>query len=405
MPEQYKFSQLQEKTGEKSAVKISYQNQNIKLPFKLEDLAYFVDPKGEKELITHPHHHRAAWLPNVGIADNQDNIYFQTTIKGLGYLYPEGYQSKKDNFYGKSDSDITVQKSVEDPWGYKVLGLFDRRNIASLIENIQKLKKSGLRCEELAGALEIKKVLLDGEPTDITTLRNYLIDEAKKQSFPQKYLDDLKGFEPALLIRVVRDNTRIQDFCLASIDEKKEILAEVLKRLNQENECLKKEKRYDSENPESIKIYLEDFFVQSGKNLAIMHNNGAMMTYFNSGNITLSLGEVVDLDSIIFLDKGFSAHIAPDVETGIPKGYKKDIRDQIYALGKMLIKAFDDLIKFDSSLREKLTKVFVDSYEKNIDPEKMKALKLNPEKVKRVVADFAKKMITYNQSVSPVKLA
>ena len=62
-----------------------------------------------------------------------------------------------------------------------------------------------------------------------------------------------------------------------------------------------------------------------------------MMTYFNSGNITLSLGEVVDLDSIIFLDKGFSAHITPDYQMGIPKGYKKDIRDQIYALGKMFI--------------------------------------------------------------------
>jgi len=374
MPEQYKFSQLQEKTGEKSTVKIAYQNQNLKLPFKLESLAYFVDPKGEKELITHPHHHRAAWLPNVGMADERGNIYFQTTIKGLGYLYPEGYKSKKDNFYGESNSDITVQKSVEDPWGYKVLGLFDRRNVASLIENIQKLKQSGLRCEELAGALEIKKVLLDGEPTDITMLRNYLTDEANKQGFPQKYLDDLKGFEPALLIRVVRDNTRIQDFCSASVKEKKEILMEVFKRLNQENECSQKDKRYDASNPDSIKDYMEDFFAHSGKNLAILQNNGAMMTYFNSGNITLSLGEVVDLDSIIFLDKGFSAHITPDDQMGIPKGYKKDIRDQIYALGKMFIKAFDELIKVDISLREKLTKVFVDSYEKNIDPEKMKAL-------------------------------
>jgi len=285
MSEQYKFSRLQEKTGEKNTVKIAYQNKNISLPFKLESLDYFVDPKGETELNTHPHHHRAAWLPDVGMTDDQDNVYFQTTIKGLGYLYPEGYQSKKDNFYGKSNSDITVQKSVEDPWGYKVLGLFDRRNIASLIDNIQKLKQSGLRCEELAGALEMKKVLLNGDPVDIITLRNYLTNEAEKQGFPQKYLDDLKGFEPALLIRVVRDNTRIQDFCSATIREKERILAEVFKRLNQENECSQKDKRYDSSNPESIRQYLEDFFAQSGKNLAIMQNNGAMMTYFNSGNI------------------------------------------------------------------------------------------------------------------------
>jgi len=112
----------------------------------------------------------------------------------------------------------------------------------------------------------------------------------------------------------------------------------------------------------------------------------------------------VDLDSIIFLDKGFSAHIAPDAETGIPKGYKKDIRDQIYALGRMFIEAFDDLIRADVSLREKLAGIFLNNYEKNINQNKIKVLKLDSDKVKKVVADFAKKMITDNQRVSPVKL-
>ncbi|OGF25282.1 hypothetical protein A2303_03125 [Candidatus Falkowbacteria bacterium RIFOXYB2_FULL_47_14] len=408
MPEQYspyKFSNLQEKTGDKKAINIIYQNEKLKLPFKLENLSYFVDPAGETELASHPHHHRAAWLPDTAIRDDQGNIYFETTIKGLGYLYPESYQSKKDNFYGQDNSDITVQRSVEDPWGYKVLGLFDRRNVSSLIENIKKMKQAGLRCEELAGALDLKKVLLGGEPADAAFLKNYLIDEAKKQNFPQKYLDDLKGFEPALLIRVLRDNTRIQDFCSAAIAEKREILTDVFKRLNLENEYAKKETRYDISDPESIKKYLEDFFAQSGKNLAIMQNNGAMMTYLNSGNITLSLGEVVDLDSIIFLNKGFSAHITPDAASGIPKGFKKDIRDQIYALGKMFANAFDGLIRVDGSLREKLTAAFLDNYGKNINSEKIGLLKIDPDKVKKVVAEFAGDMIARNRSVAPIKLA
>jgi hypothetical protein len=401
----YKFSNLIEKTGNKSAVNLIYQNKNIDLPFAdLKKLAYFVDPQGEAELISHPHHHRAARLPDVAMEDRQGNLYFQTTVKGVGYLYPEGYQSKKDSFYGHSNSEITVQKSVEDPWGYKVLGLFDRRNVSSLIENIKKMKQAGLRCEELAGVLELKKVLLDGEPVDVASLRNYLTDEAKKQNFPQKYLNDLKGFEPALLIRVLRDDTRIQDFCSADAKEKKKILAEVFNRLNLGNEYAKKEERYDANNPESIKKYLEDFFVQSGKNLAIMQSNGAMMTYLNSGNITLSLGEIVDLDSIIFLDKGYSAHITPDTESGIPKGYKKDIRDQIYALGKMFANAFEGMIAIDNSLRERLTAAFLDSYEKNFDLGKIKSLQLDPMAIKKVVKDFASEMISRNRSVSPVKL-
>lgn len=401
----YGFSSLREKTGDLKAIDPVYQNKEIKLPFKLEDLAYFVDPQGKNELLsTHQHHHRAAWLDDVEMGDAQGNLYFQTTIKGLGYLYPESYQSKKDGFCGQENSDITVQKSVEDPWGYKVLGLFDSRNVNPLIENIRKMKQAGLRCEELAGVFKLKKILLEGDVVDATTLRNYLIDEAKKQNFPQKYLDDLKSFEPALLVRIMRDNNRIQDFCSATSTEKKKILTEVFMRLNLENEHSKKEKRYDSESSESIREYLIDFFAQSGRNLAIMQNSGAMMTYLNSGNITLSLGEIVDLDSVIFLDKGFSAHITPDVESGIPKGYKKDIRDQIYALGKMFINAFEGMISVNNSLREKLLVVFLDNYEKNLNLEKIKTLNLNLMSVKKVVKDFADEMIGHNRSISPVKL-
>jgi hypothetical protein len=266
------------------------------------------------------------------------------------------------------------------------------------------MKQAGLRCEELAGILELRKVFLNGEPTRIDKLRSYLTDEARKQNFPQKYLDDLKGFEPVLLVRVLRDNTRIQDFCSASIKEKEQLLTRVFTRLNLGNEHSKKEKRYDVSDQESINNYLEDFFIQSGRNLVIMQNNGAMMTYLNSGNITLSLGEIADLDSIIFFDKGFSAHITPDGESGIPKGYKKDIRDQIYVLGRMFTNAFEGLIAVDTSLRERLAVAFLDNYEKKLDLEKINSLKLNPVAIQKVVKDMASEMICCNRSVSPVKL-
>jgi hypothetical protein len=403
MPEQYKFSSLREKTGE-GASKTIYQNKQINFPFDLKKMDFFVDPEGDAALETHPHHHRAAWFPKVAMGDKEGNVFFDTTIKGLGYLYPESYRSKKDDFHGESGSDITVQKSVEDPWGYKVLGLFDRRNLGPLLQNIEKLKKAGLRCEEVAAANELKKVLIAGQPKDIKELREYLISEAKKQNLSQKILDDIKGFEPVLLVRIMRENWRIADFCDATKGEKRKMLADVFKALNIEKTQEKENDFYDIDNPESMKKYLEDFFTGSGKNLAIMQNNGAMMTYFNSGNITLSLGEVVDLDSIIFLDKGFSAHITPDAETEVPKGYKKDIRDQIYALGKMFIEAFGDMVEIDKNLRERLTVVFQESYDKNIDKEKLKKLKVNPEKVMQVVSDYSKEMIKFNRRVAPVKL-
>lgn len=206
------------------------------------------------------------------------------------------------------------------------------------------------------------------------------------------------------MIRLLRENTRIKDFCEASRGKKIEILSNVFNLLNFEKEKNKQKNFYDINNPKSIEMYLKDFFSQAGKNLAIMQNCGAMMSYFNSGNITLSLGEVADLDSIVFLDKGFSAHITPDPETGIPKGYKKDIRDQIYAVGLMFLRGFSDLIKIDDGPRESLCAKFMESYEDAINNQKLKEKKLKPKQIKKTVSFFANEMIRKNKRIAPVKL-
>lgn len=178
--ERYKFSQIHEKASKVS--RVIYRNSNIELPFDLGKLDFFVDPEGRFKLETHNQHHRAAWLSKIAIADKQGNIYFYPTIKGIGFLYPENYESKKDKYQGRESLDITVQKSSEDPWGYKVLGLFDRRNLNQLIGNVAELKKNGLRCEEIAGAIELKDVLMKGKSIGIPELRQYLIQEAKDQN-------------------------------------------------------------------------------------------------------------------------------------------------------------------------------------------------------------------------------
>jgi hypothetical protein len=65
----YKFSHLQEKNSNENAIAVIYQNKEIKLPFNLKELDYFVNSQGEAELFSHPNHHRAAWLPDIEIGD------------------------------------------------------------------------------------------------------------------------------------------------------------------------------------------------------------------------------------------------------------------------------------------------------------------------------------------------
>ena len=400
----YNFSKITEKAGA-GAVGVIYENEDVALPFPLEDAGIFVDPGGNEKIKTHSNHHRAAWREQE-ITDKSGNTYFVITTKGVGYLYPETYTSKKDDYRGhSSQKEISMHKSKEYGWGYNVLGLFDRRNLAPLIENAREMEASGMRCEKIVGAMEMKKFIINGEVNDISQLRLYLLAEAEEADLSEKVKADLTCFEPVQIVRLSREAMRIKDFCESGNAEKEIMLKKTLANLNRENESAGKAERYDFNDKESIKSYLKDFFAQAGKNLAILHNEGKIMCFLNSGNITLSLAEVVDLDSLIHLtgDKLIlSPLITPDMESGLPKGYVKDARDEIYAL-KMLLKSFEEIL----TIREEERNIFLTRYMKSYlsvsDRKKLEKLKIDAEILKKIVSDFAEKMILKNESARRLK--
>jgi hypothetical protein len=403
-----KFTQFKEAGTELEppSFKVIYENDKINLPFKLEDLVYFADKEGNKELKTHPQHHRAAWLPKTGVGDKNGNIFFDTTIKGVGYLYPEKYVSKKDKYYGRAGQDITLHKSKEYWWGYNMLGLVDKRILNNLIKSAEELSEAGMRCEAIASAAELEKVILGGETVGVEKLREYLKTQARGMGFPRETIDDIENFTPVQIVRLVRENFRIKDFCKASEQERKKMLKDVFQTLNLENELTKKEKRYDANNPESVKQYLFDYFAQAAKNLAILHNKGKVLYFLNSGNITLSLAEVVDLDSLMTINeetKEYSVMAENDPERGVPGGYVKDTRDEIYALSIMFLKAFRGLANFMRDDRVKLQKHYLDSYLSSLDNEELKRRKVDSEKLRALVQEFSQKMIAEAQIVSPIK--
>ena len=224
--------------------------------------------------------------------------------------------------------------------------------------------------------------------------------------FPRETIDDIENFTPVQIVRLVRENFRIKDFCKASEQERKKMLKDVFQTLNLENELTKKEKRYDANNPESVKQYLFDYFAQAAKNLAILHNKGKVLYFLNSGNITLSLAEVVDLDSLMTINeetKEYSVMAENDPERGVPGGYVKDTRDEIYALSIMFLKAFRGLANFMRDDRVKLQKHYLDSYLSSLDNEELKRRKVDSEKLRALVQEFSQKMIAEAQIVSPIK--
>jgi len=399
------FSKLREKSNQKN-FPIVYKNPNIELPLKVEPL--FFDPEGSIELETHPNHHRVCWYPETAIKDKLGNIFFVASVKGVGYLYPETYQSKKDNFYGKKGDKITIHKSKEYGWGYNILGVFDKRNLAPLVENSRELTEAGVRCETIAVAYDLKEILDNGRIINLKDLREYLKKEAENIGLSKKQIEDLNSFESSQLVRLSREAVRIKDFCEAPYDQKREFLERTFKKLNLENELKGKLLRYDLQDSNSLKKYLEDFFQQAAENLAILHNHGKIMCYLNSGNITLSLAEVVDLDSIISLTGkklAISPLIANVPEKGIPKGYIKDTRDEIYALGIMFLKGFRDFIEIGQSEREKLHQAFLKAYQKKLNLYKLENIGVNASNLLEEVKELSAKMILNNQSVSPIKMS
>ncbi len=323
-------------------------------------------------------------------------FFFVCTLKGAGFVYPGTYGSRKDNYQGKNKEEqtVSIHKTVEFPWGYKVLGLADSRVWGTLVDEEHKLTEKGLRCEAILKVLPLNQVCLrnkegEFERVGIRRLRTFLKGRAEKEGFADLDMKiDLNEYQPVLIVRLMRCNTRIKDFCKPKLpngnpmeefavrDYRKTELEKVFKTLNLEFKGLGENKSYDVNDPDSIKEYIQDTFYTAGKNLAILQNGRRVMWFLNSGNMTLSLAEVVDLDSVVpFVGSGrvdMCGENHPDYSQ-LPVGLVKDVRDELFALGRMWLNSFEVIFEFDEwndkeeGDRKKFCKKFLEGYKANIN--------------------------------------
>lgn len=250
------------------------------------------------------------------------NNMFRLGYKGAGFIYPENFESKKDNYqrghFADLNKEITTANATEYPWQYQILGLFDSDVLPILLDNSALLSREGARCEDIVKAFQLEHIYYNNKLTQVAELK-------EKEILP----DD---FDPVCVERACRIPYRIKDFRLCrDRDIKIDMLKQAFEVLNQENGLLNIDYQYDINTIKSVKKYCSDFAYQVGRNLGTMQRLGKLMSFFNSGNITLGLGEIVDLDSIHDYDSKSEGQNMSE-EYNIPKAILADIRDCVVAL-------------------------------------------------------------------------
>lgn len=391
-------------------------------------------------LVIRPKHHRAAEapLPEPLVDERFEqygqkkyttvNVFLTLNIKGVGLLFPGGYESRKDEYRGREEEETvaTQQSSKEYAWGYNVLGLVDSRMFNVLKDNTEALTRLGARVESIAAAYELKACFYRGELKTV--------GELKEMGVLPKDSKEKGKFKPLEIFRLQRVNTRFKDFCEASEEERKLMLQEAFGALNEEAAVLRKMSEesqdpavkeivlkqlehlggdYSVESSESVRRYLADSAHWIGKNLGILESAGRYMLYFNSGNVTLGAGELVDLDSVDVLKAKENINV-PKVEAGegtvydVPPVILKDIRDSLFAFN-MFLKKFEGLAKLDiENLRQELHDSFLKGHAEGFGAsdklEKMKFQNLKVDQFRPVVEDLARKIILENEHIAPVKI-
>lgn len=279
---------------------------------------------GFVEAILYDNHHRAVEIPLpesilVEQAGGVVAVYNALNIKGVGFINPRNFESKKDNYYGSINSPtVVLAPSKEYDWGTHVLGMLDGRVAKTLIQESMFLQGLGGRAEGVAATFRLNSCFYEGELCSIEELVKIGVIDNE----PYK---DLGAFYPTELFRLLKNNVRVKDLNdeTKRPEEKSRLLEDAFGQLMEEYFLLKNQyERLLQEDPQSkylnslkeqldhmspdynindtisMNEYLRHTAYWTGKNLGILHGNLKYMCFYNSGNVTLSLGEVVDLDSI-----------------------------------------------------------------------------------------------------------
>lgn len=374
----------------KEAVELVYRNPRIQLPFDPEDVAVFLDREhGDLSLRTLGYHHRSA---DLGVTTpirerNRENaVYTQIDLKGIGFLYPESHESKKDDapagsFSGYPEAVITHNK--ETSWGYDGLGLMDARLALRAASLAHDLSAAGMRTEAFAAVMKTKKVFIGGDEVDVDRLRAEAVarwkeelratdDPFQKEELRAKIKDVREAYEPAIAVRLVRSVLRLRDLKDADPMMAKAMMLDACQSLNVEMEALGSSERFDVSTEAGLQHWAEFVSGWFARNVGIMHGRGQIHQFLHMGNLTLA-GEVVDLDSVAsgigkvryqglpevkaawdakksselpffravpqggyYVGEQAGHHRGPDDRFGLPKCIVKDLRDVAFSMRMFL---------------------------------------------------------------------
>ncbi len=424
MSERSPFQHEYFRAPSEGAVEEIYHNPNIHAPFNPQELVTFLDKNPEQTtapeksfsaLRTLNYHHRSAdfginttmheWLPpESGVGEKIHQVYRQVDLKGVGFLFPETFESRKDNIpMGSLEGagEVEFTPNMQDAYmRYDMLGLVDERQALQSRDMGERLARAGARTEAVAGIYRLKKVWLNGRETDVGELRAagaeklkelaepiFGSDEAKQ--YDKKRKDLRANYNPAVVVRLMRSIFRLRDWVDASADERLAMMREACGNVNAEQQALGGETKFDADTEVGREQWVQFVGFWLGKNVGITHGQGLVHSYLHMGNLTLA-GEMVDLDSVrevvsvggkkkaeqspigkplpddrqfAFIDADeFGKFAAPSGEAGqqgLPKCLIKDFRDVCFSLKMFLQNSRDLFSNFD---RKKLGDAVVLGY-------------------------------------------
>lgn len=456
------FSQEQFRNLPEEALEETYHNPRVKLPFDAKDVGLFLDrTAGSVKLRTLNYHHRSADLGINTIIHEQDkkrhHVYCQIDLKGSGFQYPEGYESKKSNvpkgYMAGTEEAYIMTGSMETPWGYEPLGLMDERSVDFTIKIADELSAAGMRTEAVAAVFRLHKLVLRGKEVTLKEFKQENIDrivEMAKSDPDKEHRKELiemakdvrDNFQPVLMVRLMRSALRIRD-----IGEEPEriqsMLEEACQSLNNEAQGLHLEGGYEARTQQGKERLLQKMAYEVGKNLGILQREGYVHMFLHMGNLTLA-GEIVDLDSVdavkksvvfkgkpenkrawlekgdedgpyigrpsfhetdqgcVFINPGVGLHQKLDAEFGIPKCLLKDIRDSCFSF-RGLLKELKKNLRVLPEFRERMMHAYFEGVQNGLrDSQPFTQIGLSRERLEEVVRAMAKKIIEQGESYPPI---
>lgn len=422
-----------------------YRNRRMELPkdFDPRNFAVFLDREnGKLELRTLEYHHRSADFAKqetVRERGEHGHVYCTFDVKGVGFLYPETYESKKDSLYkgicaGFPEAYV-IPGSSENPWGYNSLGLLDERLFMKTAQNAEQLADAGARVEGIVAAYRLGQIMFKGKPLDVKEYKKNEIASLRASDEPEMASDMRENFEPILAVRAMRSVFRLRDLSDAETDEEAvAMMEESCTNLNHEAEQQNRPVRFDSRTPEGREKWVRFIAYWTGKNVGIIHRLGMAHLFLHMGNLSLA-GEVVDLDSVgpviqrrrykkrpqdrlrhkdapfyhetpegcAFISDEMGKHQSPDDQHRLPKCLAKDFRDSCFSFRQMVYGGFSRAMQGRALDPRAIAREMIRGYAEGIgESEPFADIGVTNARLKEVFTAIAENVVGLNLHYPPI---